>query len=181
MIRQLYGLRMILLSAVIAVLFGACVHEDSELFSIAVGDILPDFSVTDDAGDVISAASLHGAVCLIAFVNTSCNDCRRELSELQKVYETFMNRSDGIRFIMIGRTESQLSMAAYWEEQNLTLPYSAQANDVVYRKFAEQGIPRIFIADGSGIIRFSSEDRFYIPAENLADQLQLVITGNGKN
>lgn len=178
---ELNVFRMALLSGAVAFSLGGCARGDSALFSLAVGDVLPNFEVTAATGHAVSSVSLQGEGCLIAFVNTSCGDCQRELPELQKVYEMCMNLGTGIRFIVIGRTESQRSMEEYWIKQNLTLPYSAQVDDVVYRKFAEQGIPRIFIADGSGIIRFSSEDRYYIPAETLADQLHLLAAGDGKN
>lgn len=178
---QLNVFRVVLLSAAVALLLGGCVREHSAVFCLAVGEVLPDFEVTDAAGEVVSSSSLRGVDCVIAFVNTACVDCQRELPELQKVYEMCMNQGDDIRFIVIGRTESQCSMEEYWTKQNLTLPYSAQVDDVVYRKFAEHGIPRIFIADGSGIIRFSSEDRSYIPAETLGDQLHLLATSDGNN
>gem|GEM_PF-5093123 len=51
----------------------------------------------------------------------------------------------GVRFICISRGETQPSVAAYWQEAGLTLPYSAQPDDAVYRLFANRIIPRVYV------------------------------------
>ncbi len=50
-----------------------------------------------------------------------------------------------VRFICISRGETQPSVAAYWQEAGLTLPYSAQPDDAVYRLFANRIIPRVYV------------------------------------
>ncbi|WP_305300806.1 hypothetical protein [Muribaculum intestinale] len=54
-----------------------------------------------------------------------------------------------VRFICISRGETQPSVAAYWQEAGLTLPYSAQPDDAVYRLFANRIIPRVYVTSPS--------------------------------
>ena len=122
----------------------SCVHEGHpEGASLGPGDRLPDFRVTLSDGTSVSTEDLEGHVSLIAFFNTGCPDCREELPVLQAVYEEF---ADDIVLLCISREEGAASVASYWEEHSLTMPWSAQDDRRVYSLFAASGIPRIYIA-----------------------------------
>lgn len=70
------------------------------------------------------------------------------LREASEHADLLSDTSDGamdVRFICISRGEAQPSVAAYWQEAGLTLPYSAQPDDAVYRLFANRIIPRVYV------------------------------------
>ncbi len=123
----------------------ACVHESPDPRALGPGDRAPIFSVTLDDGGTFSTADLGGDPALIAFFNTGCADCRREFPELQTLYDQV--RAEGLpaRIVCISRAQDAESVAAYWQQENLSLPYSAQPDDRVYRLFAASIIPRIYI------------------------------------
>lgn len=146
------GFLEILMGLVMAALTG-CVNEREEpVWSLQVGDRLPEFEITLNNGDMVTTESLRGSESVIVFFNTSCVDCRRELPELQKLYDECILQNRPIRFICISREEGAASVAKFWEENNLTMPYSAQTDRRVYNLFASSGIPRLYEADKDLVI-----------------------------
>lgn len=128
---------------------GGCVTEtDEPAASLVPGSEVPQFEVMLSDGSSWSTMSLRG-VGVIAFFNTGCADCRRELPELQRAYEACCERAE---FVCIAREESGEEIAAYWEAEGLTLPYSPQSDRAVYSLFASSGIPRIYVVAPSGRI-----------------------------
>ncbi len=136
-----------------ALLLTACVGEEQpENIGIEGGDALPSFSITLNDGREISDKSLKGKVAVIEFFNTSCTDCRVFFPVYQSLYDEF--KDDGhIEIFSIARDEQESTIRQYWEEHNLTIPYSPQPDRSIYNLFATVGIPRIYIADTEGIVR----------------------------
>jgi peroxiredoxin len=134
------------------------VHTSGEDYSVIhTGNSLPAFSVTASDGTVYTDRSLRGTVAVIVFFNTDCSDCRKELPQINTAYKALLNNKL-VRFIAISRAQIAADVAAYWSKEELGIPYSAQSDRSVYSMFATQGIPRIYIADPSGNIRFVSSD-----------------------
>lgn len=152
-------------------LFAMCIQDDPEVFSLKPGDPLPEFSVQDNKGEIVSNATLYNKVGVIAFVNTGCPDCRRELPELEKAYRQFVG-DERVRFIVISRSQGYDSLTEYWIANNLTLPYSAQEDDFVFQKFASQNIPRIYIASPEGIIYYTADETDAATAEQLIEEIE---------
>lgn len=128
----------------------SCVNDDDPgEWSLAAGDRLPDFTVTLNDGSRLSAADLNGHQAVIVLFNTSCPDCREELPRLQLDYE---QRPEGEVWVCIARDEEATSIARFWADHNLSMPYSPQPDRRVYNLFASTGIPRIYRANPAGII-----------------------------
>lgn len=133
-------------------LLSSCVTEGQPVNKgVTVGEKLPTFSVTLNDGSEITTASLRGKKVLIEFFNTSCPDCRESLPLINQLYESMKDRED-VAIFAIARDEGESTIALFWEENNLMLPFSPQPDRKVYELFATVGIPRIFIADREGII-----------------------------
>ena len=120
------------------VMFIACIDDDVEegTVDLQTGENIPVFSVVMDDGQIITSETLKGEVSLIVFFHTGCPDCRKELPVLQKIYTDYGQR---IRMVCISREESSAEIVRYWDENHLTLPYSAQENRTVYYQFAKSG------------------------------------------
>ena len=132
----------------------ACITEETTAAPqdiVVPGDALPPFAVVMHDGTTASPATLAGRVAVIAFFTTSCPDCRRELPKLDELYRSY--GADSVAFVCISRGEGPESVAAYWQEQGLALPFSAQTDRTVYDLFARGGVPRIYIADREGTVR----------------------------
>ena len=142
-----------------AVVFAACSMADDEENEeakeyVKVGDRVPQFSVqtvlADSTTATFTTARLTGETVIVLF-NTSCGDCRRELPRMNEYY--LQHRGDkGFQMVAISREEGAESVAAFWREQGLEIPYSAQTDRRIYNLFASSVIPRTYFCRADGII-----------------------------
>lgn len=141
-----------------AVVFAACSmgdDDDSEVTEyVKVGDWVPAFSVetvlADGSTAMFSTARLTGETVIVLF-NTSCSDCQRELPRMNDYYLQHCG-DKGFQMVAISREEGAESVAAYWKEQGLSIPYSAQTDRRIYNLFASSIIPRTYFCSADGII-----------------------------
>ena len=123
---------------------------------LKVGDILPDFEVVMNDGSVVTDDMLKESVSVVMFFHTSCPDCQQVLPQMQKIYDEYA--SEGVKFALISREDSDMSIDAFWNEKGLKMPYSAQTTRKIYEKFASERIPRVYICEKGGIIRYIFAD-----------------------
>lgn len=139
-------------------LFVGCIDDDGyKDFELGRGEALPNFSIVNNLSDTITTSDFKGKIGIIVFFNTSCPDCRAELPVVQRVYERYAS-DDRYLFLCVSRGESVESVSAFWNEQGLTIPYSAQSSKSVFNKFASHTVPRIFISDRRGVVAASFDD-----------------------
>ena len=139
-------------------LFQGCVNEDEPSGgNIEINDMLPQFSVQMNDGNIITTQDFLGKIGVIMFFNTNCPDCREELPVIQELWEKY-KENDEILIVPISRDESLEEILEYWTNNNLNLPFSPQNNREVYSLFASSIIPRIYISDKMGKIVFMSGD-----------------------
>ena len=149
-------------------LFTGCVIDNDEDPSdsedlVKVGDHLPSFSVEVTDGDsnyVFSSDHLTGPT-IIVFFNTTCSDCQRELPELNDYYLRYRSEP-GFQMIAIAREESASDIAAYWQANGLSIPYSPQSDRRIFNLFASSTIPRVYICSSSGIVEWIGIEDFTI-------------------
>ena len=130
-------------------------EEDSKVMEyVKVGDHVPLFTVqTVDSDGVLGTFStewLTGETVIVLF-HTTCSDCQRELPRLNDYY--LQHRSDeGFQMVAISRAERAESVAAFWKEQGLSIPYSAQTDRSIYELFASSIIPRVYFCSSVGLV-----------------------------
>ncbi|WP_295728781.1 redoxin domain-containing protein [uncultured Muribaculum sp.] len=139
---RLFYIFMLLLAMVMA---GCVTEKDEPVVALGPGDAVPRFEVTLDDGTRFGYTDMQRTPCVITFFDTSCPDCRAALPVVQSVADRTVVQSRGVRFVCIARSEGEASIAPYWREASLTMPYSPQPDDRVYRLFANRIIPRIYL------------------------------------
>ncbi|MBO5801422.1 MAG: redoxin domain-containing protein [Alistipes sp.] len=140
--------------AIIAMMaVSSCINEDipQPIERVKVGQPLPDFSVVMNNGEIVTGAMLREGVSVIVFFHTSCPDCQQLLPQIEPLYDEYS--ALGVAFTLISRGEDKGSISAFWQSQNLTMPYSPQKNKEVYELFATSLIPRVYISDNQGIVQ----------------------------
>lgn len=131
---------------------------------LRVGDRLPDFSVEVIDGNsrtLFNNKNLEGTT-VIVFFQTGCTDCQRELPELNDYYLRH-RQEPGFQMVAIAREESEESIATYWQQHNLSIPYSPQINRQIFNLFASQYIPRVYICSAQGIVLWMGVENFDLP------------------
>ena len=129
--------------------------EDNEVKEyVRVGDRVPVFTVetvnADGTVGTFSTGQLKGETVIVLF-NTWCGDCQRELPRLNEYYLKHCD-DEGFQMVAISRAEGAESVAAFWKEQGLSIPYSAQTDRSVYQLFASSVIPRVYFCSSDGIV-----------------------------
>ena len=158
---------------VLAVL-SSCISDDSDKDSqgvnLVVGDSLPTFQVTMNDGSTIRTSDLLGGVSVVVLFSVDCGDCRMELPEVQRLW----NQQLGGPIVLIARENTEEVIRSFWQQAQLTMSYSPQSDRKVYSLFASSRIPRIYISDAQGVIRFSHADDAMPTAEQLADEIKAI-------
>lgn len=130
------------------------IHEDDEVVErIAVGDRVPVFSVgvvANGQSTTFSTSHLTGET-VIVFFSTQCKDCQRELPELNDYYLKHKD-DNGFQMVAISRAEGEATVAKFWADHHLKIPYSAQTDRHVYELFASSIIPRVYFVSEQGIV-----------------------------
>ena len=165
--------RLIVIFSFIAALFG-CIREDIESgVEVKPGDSLPSFEVVMNDGEVVTEDSLIGNVSVLMFFHTSCPDCQQALPRVQEIYNEYSSK--GVYFTLVSRECGKDEIEAYWRENGLDLPYSAQDDRKVYNMFATSRIPRIYISDENGTIRYIFTDDPVASYDDLKSALESLI------
>ena len=163
-----------ILGVIVAVLsLAGCINEKIDGADLKVGDMIPEFSVIMNDGTSVSNQSLIGNVSFIMFFHTTCPDCQQTLPIVQEIYNKYTQK--GVRFALISRDEGSEEIDSYWTEQSYNMPYSAQKDRKVYNKFASSRIPRLYICDKDGIIRYIFTDDPIPTYDDLMSSLELLI------
>lgn len=135
----------------VLLLLAGCFHEDEEDKQVVhVGEAVPRFSVALSDGSVYDSSVRDGKAATIVFFATWCGDCQRELPALDALYRA--GRYADQHVVCIGREEDEATVAKFWSDQRLSLPYSAQSDRSVFSLFATSGIPRIYTVNPDGVI-----------------------------
>ena len=150
-----------------------CIKDRIVGADLKVGDRIPDFSVVMNNGTVVSDESLEGKVSCIVFFHTSCPDCQQTLPVVQDIYDRYA--VEGVEFALISREQPGSDIVPFWDEKGLDMPYSGQITRTVYNKFAGTRIPRVYICDKDGIIRYIFTDDPIPSYDDLMSSLESLI------
>lgn len=113
---------------------------------------LEGFSVRTLAGEEIPLDRLRGQVVLLDSWATWCGSCRSEMPRFQTVLERYRDR--GFRILALSIDEAPAAVASFIEEHGSTSP-AAMVSEEARRRFSATGVPRSYLLDQRGEIRWS--------------------------
>ena len=91
------------------------------------------------------------------FFTTACGDSRRELTKMEEFYR-IIEGDDEFEILCISRAEGEKEVKDYWEKNGFTIPVAAVADRSIYNKFAQSGVPRLYITQDCEIKEIYSEE-----------------------
>lgn len=118
-----------------------------------VGQFAPGFSLVDLDGRRVSLASYRGQVVLLDFWASWCSPCRQTLPRLHRLAADL--EGDGLVFIGINLDRRVEDAVSYLEDNPFHRMIPVQGTTAVAREYGVSGIPRTFVIDRSGVIRFA--------------------------
>jgi Protein-disulfide isomerase len=160
--------------------FTGCIGEDGDKeqpgANIGMGDNLPEFTVKMNDGSTLKSSDLQGKVSVIMLFSVTCNHCKRQFVETEKVYAKYKDNPDVVMF-GVSREQGEKLVSGYWNNPEyiddiMHMPYSAQDDRYIYSLFAKSIIPRIYISDKNRVVQVVTTDKQPLPT---AEQLEAFI------
>ena len=114
-----------------------------------------DFTLTDLNGKRWSLKELRGKVVLVNFWATWCPPCRKEMPDLDSLYQRFNNRG----FVVLALSDEDAGkVKPFIAERNISYPVLLDPGDKVKDLFQVNGIPESFVYDRGGRLVAQSID-----------------------
>lgn len=114
-----------------------------------------DFTLSDLQGKSWRLHDLHGKVVLVNFWATWCPPCRKEMPDLQALYDTY--KGQGFVVLSISDEESA-KVAPFIAQQKISYPVLLDPGRHVNDAFIVEGIPKSFVYDREGKLVAQSID-----------------------
>jgi peroxiredoxin len=106
-----------------------------------------DFTLTDLQGKTWTLQALHGKVVLVNFWATWCQPCRKEMPDLDALYQRFKDQG----FVILGISDEESGKVnQLLAERGVTYPILLDPGRKVNQLFRIDGIPKSFVYDRNG-------------------------------
>lgn len=114
-----------------------------------------DFTLTDLQGKSWHLADLRGKVVLVNFWATWCPPCRKEMPDLQALYDKY--KDQGFLVLSIS-DEGTANVMPFIKERNISYPVLLDPGRKVTELYQVDGIPKSFVYDREGKLVAQSID-----------------------
>jgi peroxiredoxin len=115
----------------------------------------PEFTLKDLSDKSWTFSDLHGKVVLVNFWATWCPPCRKEMPDLETLYERFGSKG----FVVLGISdEESAKVEPFIRERKVSFPVLLDPGRKVNDLFVVEGIPKSFVYDRDGKLVAQSID-----------------------
>jgi len=114
-----------------------------------------DFTLTDLQGRSWHLADLRGKIVLVNFWATWCPPCRKEMPDLQALYDKY--KDQGLLVLSIS-DEGAANVVPFIKERNITYPVLLDPGRKVNERYQVDGLPKSFVYDREGKLVAQSID-----------------------
>lgn len=125
----------------------SCIKDDERetvINHININDQIPPFTVEDTTGNTFNSKQFLDKQSLLVFFGTYCSDCKKVLPVIEEVWKELRNDPQFL-LVTISREESAETVSQYWNDNQFTMPFYLDPSRTVFKLFANNTIPRIYI------------------------------------
>lgn len=120
---------------------------------VKVGQAVPSFDTRLLAGKTLGAEALKGKAVLVVFWATWCPTCRKELPELQALYEK--HRGRGFEILALSIDADAFTVEEFWKDHDYAFLVAMRATAHAQVFGPIKAIPALHLIDRKGVLRFS--------------------------
>lgn len=118
---------------------------------VKVGELAPDFTLTDLEGSPFRLSDLRGKVVFINFWATWCPSCRAEMPEIEAIHQEYRDR--GVVVVGVDILETEDKVRQFVRQGGYSWTFVIDTTGEVSSKYEVAAIPTSFFIDREGIIR----------------------------
>ena len=115
-----------------------------------IGRLAPAFALPSLSSRMMALEQARGSATILNFWATWCQPCRREMEELQRLYEATPGR---LRILALNQGESLEGARAWVDELELTYDILQDRGGTVSRLYQVRGLPTTYLLDEALIVR----------------------------
>lgn len=119
---------------------------------VAVGNRIPDFTLTTFEGDEIAFSDLDGNVVVLNFWASWCKPCEEEAADLESAWRYYEPRGDVV-FLGVDYVDTETEALAYMEKFSITYPNGPDLGTRISQAFRIRGVPETYIIDRQGVLQ----------------------------
>jgi thiol-disulfide isomerase/thioredoxin len=120
---------------------------------VRTGQAVPPFDTRLLDGQPLAAPALKGKAVLVVFWATWCPTCRKELPELQALYEK--HRGKGFEILALSIDADAFTVEEFWKDHDYVFPVAMRAHSHAQVFGPVKAIPALYLIDRQGVLRFS--------------------------
>jgi cytochrome c biogenesis protein CcmG/thiol:disulfide interchange protein DsbE len=116
---------------------------------IAVGETVPNFTLTTFQGEQISLESLKGKVVVLNFWASWCKPCEEEAADLETAWRLYQPSGEVV-FLGADYVDTEPEAMAYLEKFDVTYPNGPDLRTKISQAFRIRGVPETYIIGKDG-------------------------------
>lgn len=137
--------------ASVFVLFMLLTPRSDAAAQLLTGDPAPDFTVETADGAKVKLSDLKGKPVVLNFWASWCGPCRKEMPDLETVYQTY--KDQGVQVVGVNVGDSKVAVANFTSQVKTTFPVWLDTKEEAQQAYKILPIPATFFIDRNGTIR----------------------------
>ena len=142
-----------------------------------VGARAPEIGLTDMSGHQVRLSGLRGKVVLVNIWGTWCRPCREEMPFLNTLYQRY--REQGLVVIGVAQDSERGAVQTFLRRAHVSYPIVHDGQHAVAQRYDqvshERAMPRSFIVDRRGIVRYIHVSRRAGDLPEIEQQIQRLL------
>ena len=153
-------------------------NSEDNGYILKVNDKAKDFTVKLINNNNISLSDLKGKVVLVNFWSTTCAPCLMEFYDIpNKIIEPFKNKDFAFLAISIGEDkETVLKKVTKLNKDGINLNFGIDTDKKIWNAYAKKSIPKNFLIDQNGIIRYTSTGNTEGNLDKIASEIKKLLS-----
>lgn len=131
---------------------------------IAVGQNVPDFSLTTFDGQAFNTKDYAGKVILVNFWASWCKPCEQEARELEEAYQYYKPGGE-VLFLGVDWVDTEPEALGFISKFGITYPNGPDLGTKIAQMFRIQAVPETYVIDRNGRLAYVKKGPFESTAE----------------